>query len=101
MVYLSNKDHSQQLNIAFFEHRNSDEICCVKWLQHSFNSLTIDTMNTKGSVYSNKWDVTKVFKYGEIIQCADWIAEEFKQFWLTTKADYVENIQDKNTTEKE
>lgn len=89
IVSLKNKDHSQQLNIAFFEHRNSNDICCIKWLQYSINSLSIDTMDTKGEVYNTKWDVSKSFNYDGIIECANWIAGEFRQFWNTTKKDYV------------
>lgn len=90
IISLKNKDHSQQLNIAFFEHRNSDEICCIKWLQYSINSLSISTMDTKGEVYTTKWDVTKSFKYNEPLKCADWIVREFRPFWNTTRDDYVE-----------
>ena len=58
-------------------------------------------MDTKGGIYKTKWDVTKVFEYGEVVKCANWIAEEFRQFWSTTKEDYVKNNQDKTITDKE
>ena len=31
VVSLRSEDRSKQLNIAFFEHRNSDAICAIKW----------------------------------------------------------------------
>jgi hypothetical protein len=58
---------SDQLNIAFFEHRNSDSIHAVKWLQHTFNSPTIDTSFQVGP--------------GEYEKMANWIFEQFEEFW--------------------
>lgn len=39
---LRTKDYSRQLNIIFFEHRNSDSIHAVKWEQTSLNVLVYD-----------------------------------------------------------
>ena len=45
----------EQLNIAFFEHRNCDNICAVKWEQNSINSITINDAETPSNVpYNNK-----------------------------------------------
>jgi hypothetical protein len=43
VVSLRTKDYSKQLNIAWFEHRNSDNICAIEWEQCTINSPTIDT----------------------------------------------------------
>jgi len=72
---------SKQLNIAFFEHRNSDDICAVKWEQSSFNSLTIDNAEFD-EVYKNKYDVSFSTKYCEVEKMTDWIEEQLKNFWI-------------------
>ena len=71
----------EQLNIAFFEHRNSDEICAVKWLQNSINTITIDTAKFK-NVYKDKWDVSHSVNFSEANNMADWIYEELKVHWI-------------------
>jgi hypothetical protein len=65
-----------QLNIAFFEHRNSDSICAVKWKQVSTNTINIDTAEFE-EVYKNKWDVSYTVSRGEIVKMAEWIMAEF------------------------
>ena len=47
--------YSKQLNIAFFEHRNTDSICAIVWEQRTLNSPTIETAEF-GDVYKTKWD---------------------------------------------
>jgi len=69
-----------QLNIAFFEHRNSDSICAIKWIQGSMNTLTIDTAKF-GDVYKDKYDVSKSVGYGKIMEMAEWIEEQFEGHW--------------------
>ena len=72
-------DFSKQLNIAFFEHRNSDSICCIRWEQQSMNSITIETADF-GDVYKDKYDVSESFGYGEILKAARYIVNEFESF---------------------
>lgn len=73
----------RQLNIAFFEHRNSDSICAVKWEQLTLNPPTIATAEF-GDVYSNKWDVSKSVSYGKIVEMAEWIIDELSTFFDET-----------------
>lgn len=70
----------QQLNIAFFEHRNSDDICAVKWEQTSINTITIDTA-VFGDVYKDKYDTSHSVGYGKAYEMAEWIAEQLTKFW--------------------
>lgn len=77
--------HSPQLNIAFFEHRNSDSICALKWEQNTINTPTIDTLDAKGQVYKNKWDVSKSVEVGEYDAMADWIMESLETFYRKHK----------------
>jgi len=81
VVYMRSKNFLKQINIAWFEHRNSDNICAIEWQQVSLNSLTIDTAKF-GDVYKDKWDVSKTVGYGECVKMADWIYNELIAFWM-------------------
>ena len=84
----------KQLNIAFFEHRNSDKICAVRWDQLSLNSLTINTAKFK-NIYKNKWDISKSVSYNKAYEMADWIWLEFEKFWNKNKEGKGENYDNK------
>ncbi len=73
------KDFKRQMNIAFFEHRNSDQICAVKWEQTSINPLTIDTAEL-GDIYKEKYDVFKAVSWNQPWELATWIFEQFQDF---------------------
>ena len=81
VVSLDNKKR-EQLNIAFFEHRNSDDICAVRWKQTSLNTLTIETAKF-GDIYKTKFDVSFEVSCGEVIRMSDWIIKEFTEHWLS------------------
>jgi len=70
----------KQLNIAFFEHRNSDSICAVKWEQNSWNTINIDNA-VFGDVYKDKYDTSHSVGYGEAYGMAEWITEQLIEFW--------------------
>jgi len=70
----------KQLNIAFFEHRNSDSICAIVWEQSSINTLTIDNAEF-GEVYKTKHDVSHEVGYGEAYEMSEWIGEQLTNFW--------------------
>lgn len=69
-----------QLNIAFFNHRNSDSISAVKWKQESMNTLTIDTAKF-GDVYKDKYDTSHSVEYGKAYEMAEWIVNELREHW--------------------
>jgi len=77
--------YRKQLNIAFFEHRNSDNICAVKWEQKTVNSPTIDTAKFGDDLYNDKWDVSKSLSFNQAYEMADWIFQQFKEFWIANK----------------
>ena len=79
IVSLRNRK-AKQLNVAFFEHRNSDQLCAVKWEQSSINSLTIETAEF-GDVYKDKHDVSISFSYNKGYELAEWIKNELVNFW--------------------
>lgn len=74
-------NNQDQINIAFFEHRNSDAICAVMWHQHTLNPPTIDNAEF-GDVYNDKWGVSHSVGYGQVTQMADWIYDQLETFWL-------------------
>lgn len=79
VVSLRNKN-AKQLNIAFFEHRNSDRICAVKWLQNSTNTLTIDTAKF-GDIYKNKYDVSFQVSCCQFEEMGTWIIKQLQDHW--------------------
>ena len=83
VVSMRNKNNNQ-LNIAFFEHRNSDGIHAVRWEQNSINSLTIDTADFGDSVYTDKYDTSYSVSRGNVVEMADWIFDEFNNFWKSS-----------------
>lgn len=83
VISLRSKDYQRQLNIIFFEHRNSDSICAVKWEQTTLNSPTIDTAQF-GDVYKDKYDTSFSVGYGEVLKMANWIEEQLEEFWKET-----------------
>lgn len=80
VLMLRTNDYSKQLNIAFFEHRNSDGLCAVKWEQRTMNSPTIDTANF-GEAYTNKNAVSFGVKHSEVVKMAEYLCNEFINFW--------------------
>lgn len=83
VISLSSKNR-KQLNIAFFEHRNSDNICAVAWEQQTINPPTIDTAKF-GNIYKDKWDVSHTVNYGQIVEMGEWIVEQLDNFYTINK----------------
>lgn len=82
----------KDLNIIFFEHRNTDMICAVKWKQFGgCNPLNINTANFR-DVYETKWDVSYEVEYGEVYKMASWILNELGNHWKTLVEQEHKNI---------
>lgn len=81
VVMFRNKQ-TKQLNIAFFEHRNSDEICAIAWEQSTINPPTIETAKF-GNVYKDKYDVSHSVGYGNAADMAAWIMERLEAHWAS------------------
>lgn len=81
VVSLRSANYKRCLHIIFFEHRNSDSICAVKWEQTGLiNSPTIDTAKF-GKVYKDKYDTSYQVSCGEVVKMADWIITQLNEFW--------------------
>lgn len=85
VLYLRSKDYKKQLNIAFFEHRNSDGIHALKWEQITTNSPNIDSAVFGDYCYSDKFDTSFSVPYTEVVTMAEWVFQEFEKFWTETK----------------
>ena len=70
-----NDYRGNQRNYAFYEHRNSDNICVLVRDGITINTPSLEYM-WEGK--KDKWDVDKSFSYGEWEKCADWILEDMK-----------------------
>ena len=83
VVWMKGVKHNRQINIAFFEHRNSDEICAIEWEQLTMNAPTIDSA-VFGEIYKDKYDVSHRVGPGLPMEMADWIFERLTEFWKAT-----------------
>lgn len=69
----------EQRNYCVYEHRNSDDICVVV-----FDVTTINTPTLKmvcGAMGDSKWNYTKAFPFGQIMECGDYILDDMKK-WI-------------------
>ena len=84
VLMMDSIDHEKQLNIAFFEHRNSDKICALKWEQKTINTPTIDNAKFENNYLNDKYDVSFSVSFGQILEMSKWIEEQFENFWEET-----------------
>lgn len=78
VLSLTNK-RSKQLNIAFFEHRNNDSICAMKWEKSYMNTPTIaDLEKTDNFSYPQGYFSVP---YGDILNMVDYIKGELTLHW--------------------
>jgi hypothetical protein len=78
---LSLRVEGSQLNIAFFEHRNSDSICAIRWEQCTINTPTIETIQHAEGVYESKRDISFEVSWEEFRKMADWIKKELNNYY--------------------
>jgi hypothetical protein len=74
------------LHIAVFEHRISDDICCLNWHTNSLYKNSPDAENAIETAYGKdktKWDVAASFQTGEIGKCAQWVYDRMEHFYDT------------------
>lgn len=71
------------LNIAVFEHRNSDALCALRWETKSLdmNPPTIDRDGKLAYPTDSKYnDIAHQEAYREVGKMVEWIKEEFEKF---------------------
>lgn len=79
-VLRAHSPKGEYLHLAFFEHRNSDDLCALKWVgdQSPTGGYTADDVPT--SVYPDKWSVTKQWPCREFAPAAEWVYETIESF---------------------
>jgi hypothetical protein len=82
IVWLRSRDYTKQINIAFYEHRNSDSICAVVSNNRTFNAPVLSDIT---EVMKDKHDTTKSFGFGKAADLAEWIVERLNKFWANTE----------------
>lgn len=73
-----------QLNIAFYEHRNTDGLHALVWTQYTFNSPNIDTANFEfegKEVFATKYDTSFSEPAHEYAAMAERIHEVLKTWY--------------------
>ena len=80
---ISLRGQKTQLNIAFFEHRNSDAICAVKWEGFTLNPPTIDDIPSTHPFSQSKWDTDFDVAGEHPAEMAEWIYSQMVEFWLS------------------
>ena len=80
----------RQINVAFFEHRNTDQIVALKFELLTWNPPTYESVSAVKPpvIYKNdsKWDVDHTVPYGEAAEMADWVHQQLADFWVETAA---------------
>lgn len=81
VISLRGQDFSRQINVAFFEHRNSDDIHAIKWEQTTLNTPTIDGLPSDHSFYNDKYGTDYRVGYGAVLEMAQWVNGVLNDFW--------------------
>ena len=84
VVTLKSEDYSRQINIVFFEHRNSDEICAVEWEGRYLNPPTINDIPKTHPYCTDKFAVSHHESWGDAQKMAEWIFIRLTDFWKVT-----------------
>lgn len=68
-------------HIAVYEHRNSDCICALKWIERS--EMNPPTLRSSGKLAyhgGNKWDTAKSVQYGCVGEMSKWVSGAMNKF---------------------
>lgn len=73
------------LHIAVFEHRNSDNICALKWItDNGYWNHPLEDQNIFETAYgkgASKYDLAHQVGYGEAGKMAKWVFDEMATFY--------------------
>ena len=76
----------QLVHFWVYEHRNSDDLCVVEFEGHFLNTPTINDIPMK-----DKYDTTKEFSCGDIVDCGNWIIERIEYYINREKSMNIKN----------
>lgn len=83
---INNYKKHKALHIAVFEHRNSDELCALKWEEDiRLNPPTIDSSADLAYKGQDKYYNSHSVAYQQYQAMADWVEENLKEFACSTK----------------
>lgn len=68
----------QRRHWVFYEHRNSDELCCLRWDGPGHVSRGYRADDVEG--FTDKWTITKSWPYMSIVDAANWLHDEIREF---------------------
>lgn len=78
VIYLRDKSFSKQINIVFYEHRNSDELYVQINDKRTFHAPTLEDIT---STMKDKWEAAFTAQFGEITPIAAFIVKKLEEFW--------------------
>lgn len=66
-----------QRNYIVYEHRNSDDICIKSFDMWTLNTPTLEECLKH---FRDKWDIDKEFECGHVIEAAQYIEDDIKEY---------------------
>lgn len=85
VITLKSVNYERQLNVAFFQHRVSDEICALVWEQNL--GICAPTINDAMEVLGDSFDVTHCVPFGKAYEMAEWIYHTLEDFWVESSCE--------------
>lgn len=74
-IFTLTYNNKQLVHFWVYEHRNVDKLCVVEFEGFFINTPTINDIPMK-----DKYDTTKEFSCGDIVDCGNWIIERIKYY---------------------
>lgn len=71
------------VNIAFYEHRNSDRLCALQWVGNTPISGAVTADDIPDDVFPDKWTVTQSWHWMAIGDAVLWTRERIAEICAT------------------
>lgn len=84
VISMKSKNWKDQINIAFFEYRNSEEICILEFRASTINPPTINDLPADHPYNNSKSALTAIYPFGEAAKAGEKIAVMLNEFWKAT-----------------
>ena len=81
VITMTDKFWNKQINIVFYEHRNTDLICALMWENNRFGIPSIQDAIDFGHFNSSS-DYTHSVSVGRADEMAAWIKDQLYRFWV-------------------
>ena len=73
-------------NIAFYEHRNSDEICAIRWTGRLPINGAVSPSDIPDGVFPDKWSYTESWPWLDIASAVNYALEVIREVAPDTEA---------------